>query len=174
MYRLLGVLSLVMGAAAANAAPITYTAVLGCGSTCVTVALSWVNMPVPITTAEVQDNFGETLFSLNVPSPPVSTGSIIPNPQTVFGLSTTTVRLITNGQPIASAGSLVAAEALADDLCCCQPTYANLVLANKDEGISISQRFVATDVPEPATWSMLGAGIGLLLWRSSSKFSRNR
>lgn len=156
------------GATSMHAGTISYSAFVDTNCfqpNCVTVSLSWADEPVPIFFAVVRDLFQTPLFSLNVPFPPATTGSIVPNPQTVSGLSANTIFLITNTSDSISAqvGEL---------------TTLNLL---DGEGVVVdSVPFLATfansggngNVPEPATWSMLGLGM-TALFIGSRRFRRN-
>jgi MYXO-CTERM domain-containing protein len=159
---------LALAAPASHAATITYDAVVGCDNTCVTVDLTWANWPTPIGYVEVDDNFGDFLFALNIPFAG-TTGEIQPLPQTISGLSPDIIALIENGgaslggvQDLAESNFVVHD----DDV----PTYANLCLDSadrQDDCDSGVERFVATSAPEPAAWSLTGAGLALLFaWRA--------
>jgi hypothetical protein len=113
-------------------------------------------LALPVFTADVDDNFGDLLFALNVPSPAAKTGSILPNPQTAFGLPPSTIEIITNGAPAYVAEDLSVEPQ--------QPTFADLLLLGVDGTVISDTRFVATfPTPEPAGWALAGAGLGLLL-----------
>jgi len=142
-----------------HAAMMNYSAFISC-SNCVTVSLSWANENIPygVSYAEVDDNLGNFLFALQVPAPPVSTGAIAPDPQTVSGLSPTTIGLITNG--LAGVPPLIPSSQDGT------PMSANLNLLTSGKHVIDSQVFVATvpaGVPEPAGWSLTCAGMALLL-----------
>jgi len=137
-------------------ASLIYSAFVSCSS-CVTVSLSWANEPVGVSFAEVDDSLGNFLFSLNVPSPPRTTGSIIPNPQTISGLSRTTISVISNGQAGFGLAS-IRPEA---------NVFATLNLEDSNHTVIDSSIFVAdvtAATPEPAAWSLMCAGMVLLFF----------
>jgi hypothetical protein len=136
----------------ARASSITYSATVGCDLTCVTVYLEWANEPTPVSWAEVDDEFGDFLFSLNVPSPGSTTGEILPDPQTISGLSAAAIDDITDGA------------AFLDP----PPPSATLLLeAGRTGPVIDSVNFVAAlpaTAPEPATWASMSAGLGALFF----------
>jgi hypothetical protein len=113
----------------------------------VTASLSWAAEPRAVSFAEVDDNLGNFLFSLNVGPPPRTTGSINPNPQTVSGLPSSTMAVVTNGQ----VGVFV-------------NSFATLDLLDANHQLIDSTLFIADvpgAIPEPASWSLAGMGLGL-------------
>jgi hypothetical protein len=167
-FSALAVLALV--APGSQAASLSYNAGIGCGDTCVTVSLEWVSWPDPIGYVEVDDNFGDFLFGLNTGSP-TDTGAILPDPQTISGLSPEEVDLITDGEVItADVQSAITANveivSYGDS-----PTSANLCLKSSSEATTCdagTEFFLATlaSTPEPAAWSLTGGGLALLFaWR---------
>lgn len=164
MYRLLATLLFVT--TFAYAGPITYTAVVGCNGTCVTVSLSWSDTSEAVNTAGVTDNLGNPLFDFSMPSPPSTTGSILPNPQTIFGLSSTVIQIITNGDPVNEGTALLAPASIGAAATVPTGRYANVYLWDTYGEPIYFERFVATygsDVPEPATLSLVGGACGLVL-----------
>jgi MYXO-CTERM domain-containing protein len=168
ILRFITLAVLALAAPASQAATITYDAFVGCNNTCVTVDLEWSSWPTPIGYVEVDDDFGDFLFGLNTPPFGETTGSILPNPQTISGLSPGTIALIENGG--STVGGLDAPDLItfAD---ASVPTYANLCLDSsgpEDDCDAGVERFVATtSAPEPAAWSLTGAGLALLFaWRT--------
>jgi hypothetical protein len=150
--------------AAANVAhaSISYSAYVSCGN-CVTVYASWFSEPQPVYYAEVDDPFGNPLFVLNVLTPYVTTGSIQPDPQTISSLPPTTMYAVTNGM----------LNTLSDpdppsSLTTQQTALADLTLFGAGHVPIDSTAFVAsvTSVPEPAAWTLLGAGLALIVARS--------
>src|SRR5205814_701788 len=104
---------------------------------------------------EVDNSVGNFLFSLNVGFPS-TTGSILPNPQTVSGLSPHTIFVVSNGQ----AGVQSAAAEVAPAL----NVFATLNLLDSERRLVDQSLFVASPsaIPEPAVWSLMCAGMGLL------------
>jgi hypothetical protein len=166
MTRLILAAVFLIGTSVLHAASISYSAFISC-SNCVTVSLSWANEPTPISFAEVDDNFGNFLFGLNVGAPR-TTGSIVPNPQTVSGLSPVVISIISGGGGnVATAlsdgqfGVLVNEPVLGD--------RAILNLLDADRNIVDSTSFIATigqegGVPEPGGWSIAAMGLGVLVF----------
>ena len=148
-----------------HASSIIYSASVDCGLTCVTVSLEWVNEPTPVGWAEVDDAYGDFLFALTVPQPPETTGAILPDPQTISGLSSETVDDVTDGMagldpPV---GFLSAATLLLKECQTCS--------------VIDSVNFVAAlpaTTPEPSTWGSMSAGLAVLFlwhWKRRSKKS---
>jgi hypothetical protein len=175
---------------ALNAASISYDATLGCGDTCVTVYLEWANLPAPVSFVEVDDLFGNFIFALNTPFPPVTTGAILPDPQTISGLSPSDVFAISNGAVGIPAFESFASFSLQsfdrvtiNELPPCATSGegssgagANLVLKDASCNPVATVFFVAVQspsaVPEPETWALAGAGLAILSffgWRRKSQ-----
>ena len=138
-----------------------YSAYISC-ATCVTVTLSWAAQPYAVTYAEVDDAYGDFLFSLHIGSPS-TTGAISPDPQTISGLSSSIIYYVTNGQ----AGVAVASIEPQDN----GPTLASLDLLDSDMNlvtppIPFAASPEASSVPEPAAWTLAGAGLVFLLMRA--------
>ena len=131
---------------------------------CVTVSLEWVGLPTPVSFAVIEDNLGNTLFSLSAPFPGSATGSIVPDPQTISGLSPSEIATITNSQAVPAIQG-VDSNALVTTG---EPTYAILYLEDASHNDIAQVQFIATtasvgsSVPEPAAWSLFGTGLGLL------------
>ena len=135
---------------------------------CVSVSMSWANEPPPgvsFAVVTANGNPDQVLFALNVPPVPTTTGSIVPNPQTIYGLDPTTMQIITNGQ-ISAVGSF--GVALND--------FAELDLENPSGQVIDKTVFIAqvesTAVPEPAAWPLISVGLVLVLlsaWRRRRK-----
>ena len=142
---------LAMAATTLQASTISLSAYISC-SNCVTVSLSWANEPTPVFSVEVQASTGQDLFPLNTGAP-ATTGAINPDPQTVSGLSSTTLNIITNGK-ISATSELPQAN-----------VTSNLLLLDNNGDVIQSTPFVAQleSVPEPAAWSLVGGGLGLVL-----------
>jgi len=142
---------LAMATTTLQASTISLSAFVSC-SNCVTVNLSWANEPVPVFSVEVQASTGQNLFPLNTGAP-ATTGAILPDPQTVSGLSSTTMNIITNGK-ISATSEFPQAN-----------VTSNLLLLDNNGDVIESTPFVAQleSVPEPAAWSLVGCGLGLLL-----------
>jgi len=140
---------LAMATTTLQASTISLSAFVSC-SNCVTVNVSWANQPVPVFSVEVRDSTGNNLFPLNTGAP-ATTGAILPDPQTVSGLSSTTMNIITNGR-ISATSELPQAN-----------VTSNLLLLDNNGDVIDSTPFVAEVVPEPAAWSLVGGGLGLVL-----------
>lgn len=140
MRQLIALCALALAGTSAYGSIISVNAVIGCSQSCVTVAVSWADLAYPVYSAEVDDPLGNTLFTLNVPSPAVRTGSILPNPQTAYGISASTVHILTD------------------------PGILNLYGQDNVPDGSVS--FVATfeqATPEPGGWILVTGGLGLIL-----------
>ena len=134
-------------------ASMIYSAYVSCGS-CVTASLSWANEPSGVSFAEVDDSLGNFLFSLNVPFPARTTGSIVPNPQTVSGLSRTVINIVSNGQAGVGAASIRPESNV----------FATLNLLDSNRTVVDSSLFVAAVTPEQAAWSLTCAGMAFLFF----------
>jgi hypothetical protein len=147
---------------------IFYSAYVGCSNSCATVTLSWAAEPFPISYAEVDDSFGDFLFNLNVPFA-ASTGSISPDPQTVSGLSHSIIYDVTNGQVGVAVASIEPAG---------NGTLAKLDLLDSEMDVVDSTPFVASPaasgVPEPAAWTLAGAGLAFLFIRARAQRRKSR
>ena len=141
---------LAMAATTLQASTISSSAYISC-SNCVTVSLRGPMSPLPFP-VEVQASTGQDLFPLNTGAP-ATTGAINPDPQTVSGLSSTTLNIITNGK-ISATSELPQAN-----------VTSNLLLLDNNGDVIQSTPFVAQleSVPEPAAWSLVGGGLGLVL-----------
>lgn len=125
-------------------AAIMYSASIDCQQSCVTVSLSWAAEPFPVYYAAVDDNLGNVIFALTLgPSAGQTTGSILPNPQTVSGLSPDMIGVISNGQAELSL----------------QEIKPGLVGGGLGKEIDTTP-FIA--IPEPAAWSLTAAGLTFL------------
>jgi hypothetical protein len=143
-----------------HAATISYNAFVNCNNNCVTVSLSWQNLFSPPSFVDVEDNLGNILFVLNTPFPGQTTGSIQPNPQTIFNLPPSTISIITNAQANVFAPAQQGHPPTTG-------TFANLVLDDSEHNPIATLRFVAEpQVPEPAAWTLAGAGLAFLLIRA--------
>jgi|SRR5271165_1269922 len=149
MSRFMILALLAMATTTLQASTISLSAFVSC-SNCVTVNVSWANQPVPVFSVEVRDSTGNNLFPLNTGAP-ATTGAILPDPQTVSGLSSTTMNIITNGR-ISATSELPQAN-----------VTSNLLLLDNNGDVIDSTPFVAEVVPEPAAWSLVGGGLGLVL-----------
>lgn len=167
MKKFLAFAVLATAATSLHASSIFYSAYISCSS-CATVTLSWAAEPFPISYAEVDDAYGDFLFSLNVPFA-ASTGSISPDPQTVSGLSQGIIHDITNGQVGVAAASIEPAG---------NGTLAKLDLLDSEMDVVDSTPFVASPevdaVPEPAAWTLAGAGLAFLLIRARAQRRKSR
>ena len=122
-----------------------YNATADCNNACVTVSLEWQGAPTPVRSVVVDDSLGDFLFSLTVPFPGSTTGSIVPDPQTISGLPSAVIAAITNSVTYTYLGStLVIAPAGVNAFPSSPPNPAPFSL------------------PEPAAWSLTAAGLGLL------------
>ncbi|HEY6344379.1 MAG TPA: PEP-CTERM sorting domain-containing protein [Bryobacteraceae bacterium] len=145
-----------------RASSVTWNATVDCSLTCVTVSLEWVNEPFPVGWAEVDDALGDFLFALNVPQPGSTTGSILPDPQTISGLSPTEIFDVTDGMAGVDPPAIPAEFVLKECQTC---------------SVITSVAFVASlpaTVPEPTTWASMSAGLAVLFfwhWKRRSKKS---
>jgi hypothetical protein len=144
----------------ARASSVTWDATVDCSLTCVTVSLEWVDEPFPVGWAEIDDASGDFLFALTVPSPASTTGSILPDPQTISGLSPEEVYDVTDGMAGVDA----------------PPIPAELVLKQCQTcSVIDSVAFIAAlPTPEPATLASMSAGLAVLFfwhWKRRSKKS---
>jgi PEP-CTERM motif len=146
----------------ARASSVTWSASVDCSLTCVTVSLEWVAEPFPVGWAEIDDALGDFLFALTVPQPASTTGSILPDPQTVSGLSPLEIYDVTDGMAGVDPPTIPAALVLKQ----CQTCS---VIASVDFVASLPAA-----VPEPATWASMSAGLAALFfwhWKRRSKKS---
>ena len=150
-------------------ASIMYSAFISCPN-CVTISLGWTGEPTPVSWAQVNDLNGAFVLSLNVGPPPRQNGFINPNPQTISGLSQHDMFVITGGQvgvfSVASPFSPIANMTL----------WTAMPSEGTGGGILIDSTPFIADVdvvPEPAVWSLTGAGIALLvLWKRRRRNSQ--
>lgn len=152
-----------MLATTASAGRISYSAMVGCNDTCVTAYVQWQSEPFPVSFVEVDDNLGGYLFGLNTPFPPQTTGSIVPDPQTISGLSPDVIALISSGLSTVG-GAFSTSFASVRPLGTAQvPRFANLNLLDSNRNVIDSVVFTVNAAPEPAVWSLYGAGLGVML-----------
>ncbi len=156
MKKLMILAVLAMATTTLQASTISLSAYVSC-SNCVTVSLSWANEPVPVFSVEVQASTGQNLFPLTIGAPS-TTGAILPDPQTVSGLSSTTMNIITNGRVSVTDVDYPQAN-----------VTSNLLLLDSDGYVIQSTPFVADVVPEPAAISLVGGGLGLVLLRARKR-----
>lgn len=141
------VCAVLASAATSLHAAILYTASIGCGDTCITVSLSWAAEMFPVNYASVEDNDDNFLFALNLgPSAGLTTGAIVPYPQTISPLNTSQVATIRAGQAYLSLSEMA----------------PGAVGGHEDHETQDGTPFIA-DVPEPATWFLTAAGLASLL-----------
>lgn len=157
MKKLIILALLAAATTALQASTISLSAFVTC-SNCVTVSVSWANEPVPVFSVDVRSSTGQNLFPLNTGAPS-TTGAILPDPQTISGLSSTVMNIITNGQ-ISATSELPQAN-----------VTSNLLLLDSDGDVIQSTPFVAEleSVPEPAAWSLVGGGLGLVLLKARKR-----
>ncbi len=155
-------------------ASIMYNAVVHCdGGACltgsVTASVSW-TLEQQVVAVEVDDNLGNFLFGLNGPLVPTNIGSIEPTQQTVSGLDLSIINLLTSQVGITSVNRL-GTTAVA-------PSFANVTLITSSGSIADSTRFTAfiavgsVVTPEPVTWSLIAAGIGVMFLARARRTAR--
>ncbi|MDP8980298.1 MAG: hypothetical protein M3O35_06885 [Acidobacteriota bacterium] len=173
MKKFVVLLTLVAAGGSLNAA-IMYNAVVHCdGGGCltgsVTTSVSW-ELEAQVVSVEVDDNLGNFLFGLNGPLVPTNIGSIEPSPQTVSGLDLATINLLTSQVGINSVNRLGTTAAA--------PTFANVTLITSGGSIGDSTRFTAfiafgsVATPEPVTWSLIAAGLGVMFVARARRAAR--
>ena len=169
MKKFVFLLTLLAAAGPLHAA-IMYTAILNCSNPgctlgSVTAEVSW-EVEVPVVSVEVDDDLGNFLFGLTGPLMPTPMGSIFPTQQTVSGLDLSVINLLTSTVGLNSVNSLGAKTAAT-------PSFANVVLITSSGSISDLTRFTAasgsTFTPEPVTWGLIAAGIGVMVLARARK-----
>ncbi len=153
-FSILGLLALAVPAV--QAGTISYSASIGCDSTCVTAYVSWQDFDPGVAFVLVTDNFGDPLFTLSTDFPPEMTGQIDPDPQTITGLTQDQITLIEAGES-GVMGDVVRSLVQPDE----EPTYADLVLEDQDYDM-LGEVVFTNGVPEPATWLLTLLSLGLL------------
>jgi len=144
MKKILVCAAFAMSATTLHAA-ILYNATIGCQHSCVTVALSWAAEPFGVYSAAVEDSLDNVIFTLNLGSfAGQTTGSILPSPQTFSSLSSSDIFTISSGQAYLSISSV-------------KPG-----LLGGGEGGEDGTPFIAQDLPEPASWPLMGAGLAFV------------